>query len=71
MPRHLAAQHEAPTDRIDEAVTDGQRLQWLRAKMATAEEQVRRGEVVELTDELLEELDREVDGRLRSAGHSS
>ncbi len=42
-----------------------QRQSWLRSKMATAEEQVKRGEVVEFTDELLDELDREVDERLR------
>ena len=42
-----------------------QQLEWLRAKMASAAEQVKRGEVVEFTDEFLEELDREVDERLR------
>ncbi len=58
---------------IDDVITEalslldahGQRLRWLRAQMATAEEQVKRGEVVELTDEVLDELDREVDERLQ------
>jgi antitoxin ParD1/3/4 len=40
------------------------RVDWLRSKMITAEEQVKRGEVVEFTDEFLNELDREVDERL-------
>ena len=44
--------------------TRDQQLSWLRAKMAESEEQVRRGEVYEDTDEFWEALDREVDERL-------
>jgi putative addiction module CopG family antidote len=60
-------------DDPDQVVTEAPRLlheqderqQWLRSKMATAAEHVKRGEVVEFTDELLDEIDREVDERLR------
>lgn len=55
MPRQLTSPHE----------TDDQHVRWLRSKMASAEEQVRRGEVVEFTDQFLDDLDREVDERLR------
>jgi antitoxin ParD1/3/4 len=41
------------------------RMDWLRSKMASAAEQVKHGDVVELTDAFLAELDREVDERLR------
>jgi len=37
---------------------------WLRQKMADAEEQVRRGDVVEMTDTFWDDLDREVNERI-------
>jgi putative addiction module CopG family antidote len=63
----------------DEVITEAlrlldahdQRVNWLRSKMATAEEQVKRGEVVEFTDQFLDELDREVDERLRRGDRPS
>ena len=42
-----------------------QRLQWLRAAVAAADEQIARGEGIPYTPELLEEIDREVDERFR------
>lgn len=41
-----------------------QELSWPRQKMADAAEQVRRGEVVEVTDTFWDDLDREVDARI-------
>lgn len=41
---------------------------WLRQKMADAGEQVRRGEMVEMTDTFWDDLDREVDERI-ARGH--
>lgn len=41
---------------------------WLRQKMTDAEEQVRRGEVVKMTDTFWDDLDREVDERI-ARGH--
>jgi antitoxin ParD1/3/4 len=45
-----------------------QRLQWLRAAVAAADEQIERGEGIPYTPELLEEIDREVDELIRR-GH--
>jgi antitoxin ParD1/3/4 len=39
------------------------RLQWLRAAVAESDEQIARGEGIPYTDELLNEIDREVDER--------
>jgi Arc/MetJ-type ribon-helix-helix transcriptional regulator len=58
---------------VDDVITEALRLldahdrqvRWLRSKMATAAIQVERGEVVEFTDDFLDELDREVDERMR------
>jgi antitoxin ParD1/3/4 len=44
--------------------TRDERESWLRARMATAEDQVRRGDVVEDTGDFWEALDRDVDDRL-------
>jgi antitoxin ParD1/3/4 len=41
------------------------RISWLRSKMATAQEQVKRGQVIEFSHEFLVELDRDVEDRLR------
>jgi putative addiction module CopG family antidote len=39
------------------------RLQWLRAAIAESDEQIARGEAIPYTDQLLDEIDREVDER--------
>jgi antitoxin ParD1/3/4 len=39
------------------------RLQWLRASIAESDKQIARGEGIPYTDELLDEIDREVDER--------
>jgi putative addiction module CopG family antidote len=41
------------------------RLAWLRAAIAKSDEQFARGEGIPYTPELLEEIDREVDERIR------
>jgi putative addiction module CopG family antidote len=41
------------------------RLDWLRAAIAKSDEQFKRGEGIPYTPELLEEIDREVDERIR------
>ena len=38
-----------------------QRLQWLRAAVAAADEQIERGEGIELTPELMEAIEREAE----------
>ncbi|MGI8486655.1 MAG: type II toxin-antitoxin system ParD family antitoxin [Thermomicrobiales bacterium] len=43
---------------------EDRREEWLRAKMADAEIQVRNGEVVEMTATFWDDLDREVDDRI-------
>ncbi|MDQ3656733.1 MAG: hypothetical protein M3457_16865, partial [Chloroflexota bacterium] len=44
--------------------TRDRELAWLRQKIADAAEQVRRGEVVEVTETFWDDLDREVDERI-------
>ena len=60
-------------DSADAAITAALRLldardrhhDWLRGKMADAAGQVARGDVIEFTDALLDDLDREIDERVR------
>lgn len=49
--------------RINQKLTQDKPDEWLRAKMAEAEAQVRSGDVVEMTATFWDDLDREVDER--------
>jgi putative addiction module CopG family antidote len=70
-----SGRYKDSAEALREAVTlleeRDRRLEWLRAAIAQSDDQIARGEGIPYTRELLEDIDREVDERIRRGDRPS